>query len=334
MRHNRGRIPGNVERIVSSGTSAGGALSALLGASGDSPLYVAALRELRAADASDAVFASADWCPITDLEHADMAYEWCWGGNPLADGSTVDATVSAALKAQFTDHLAELRLTAPGTGRLTARNLDAHLVRAHLEPSATRYLAALSDADRAAYLAAHPFLGWDGTDATFTWAGFLAHAGARKKDAPAFDAFDLSTPECNLFGTGTTAARHFTPYALRHADGPGARLDADLPGTLHRMNPMYHLVDQVNPHRSRHWWIRLGTKDSDTSLTVAAVLAARLENLGDDVDLRYYWDAGHGADDDPGDFIAWIARISGTHPTHPTHPARPTRRAVATAPTP
>ncbi len=37
VRFNKGRIPGNTARIVSSGTSAGGALSALLGASGDSP---------------------------------------------------------------------------------------------------------------------------------------------------------------------------------------------------------------------------------------------------------------------------------------------------------
>ena len=39
VRLNKGRIPGNTDRIVSSGVSAGGALSALLGASGDSPLY-------------------------------------------------------------------------------------------------------------------------------------------------------------------------------------------------------------------------------------------------------------------------------------------------------
>ncbi|WP_406437242.1 hypothetical protein [Streptomyces sp. NBC_00631] len=79
------------------------------------------------------------------------------------------------------------------------------------------------------------------------------------------------------------------------------------------MNAKYHVADQVNPDRARHWWIRLGTKDSGTSLTVAANFAARLKNLGDDVDIKYYWDAGHGADDDPGDFITWIAEVTG-HP--------------------
>ena len=39
LRKNRMFVPGDTERIVSSGTSAGGALSALAGASGNSPLY-------------------------------------------------------------------------------------------------------------------------------------------------------------------------------------------------------------------------------------------------------------------------------------------------------
>ncbi|MFF7599238.1 subtype B tannase [Streptomyces mirabilis] len=311
VKFNKGRLPGNVDRIVSAGVSAGGALSALLGASGDSPVYDSYLEELGAADASDSIFATGAWCPITDLEHADMAYEWNWGANLLSSGSVVDQTVSRALSSAYGDHLASLRLTAKGFGTLTARNLDEYLVRTHLEPSATKYLAALSDADRATYLAANSFITWSGGRAAFSWADFLTHVGARKKDAPAFDAFDLSAGENNEFGTGTTANRHFTLYSLRHEEGASARLDGDIPAKLHLMNPMYHLVDRVNENRSKHWWIRLGTKDSDTALTVASNLAARLKNLGDDVDTSYYWDAGHGADNDPGDFVKWIATVSG-----------------------
>ncbi|MFH9084444.1 subtype B tannase [Streptomyces sp. NPDC017673] len=315
VRSNKGRIPGDTDRIVSAGTSAGGALSALLGASGDSPLYERYLKELGAADASDAVFATGAWCPITDLEHADGAYEWNWGTNATqSTGETVDRTVSGQLRAQFAEYQASLRLKGlNGFGPLTARNYDTYLVRQYLEPSATAYLAALSAADRTAYLAANPFLGWDGEKATLSWDDFLTHVGARKKTAPAFDAFDLSTGENNEFGKGTTPARHFTAYGLEH-DTTGVtakRLDGDVPGLLRLMNPMYHLVGKANPHRSKHWWIRLGTKDSDTSLTVSANLAAAAAGLGDDVDHLYYWDQGHGANTDPGDFITWIARITG-----------------------
>ncbi|MFC4506418.1 MULTISPECIES: subtype B tannase [Streptomyces] len=314
VRANKGRIPGNTDRIVSAGTSAGGALSALLGASGDSPLYDTYLEELGAADASDAIFATGAWCPITDLEHADGSYEWNWGANKLSTGSQVDQTVSKALQSQFAEYQASLKVKGLGRfGTLTARNYDEYLVRQYLEPSATTYLADLSDSDRETYLAANTFITWQNGRATFSWADFLTHVGARKKTTPAFDAFDLSAGENNLFGKGTTEARHFTAYSLRNdtTGVTGKRLDSDLPEVLRLMNPMYFLVDKPNPARTKHWWIRLGTNDSDTSHTVSANLAAAAHTLGDDVNHLYYWDQGHGANTDPGDFITWIAKVTG-----------------------
>ncbi|MEU2282080.1 subtype B tannase [Streptomyces sp. NPDC013178] len=314
VRANKGRIPGDVERIVSAGTSAGGALSSLLGASGDSPLYDKYLKEIGAADASDAIFATGAWCPITDLEHADGAYEWNWGANATGSGATVDRTVSKELQAQFAEYQASLKLKGlGGFGRLTARNYDAYLVKQYLEPSATTYLAGLPDSERETYLAANPFITWKNEKATFSWTDFLTHVGARKKTAPAFDAFDLSTGENNLFGKGTTVSRHFTAYSLKN-DTTGLtakRLDSDIPETLRLMNPMYFLVEKANPRRAKHWWIRLGTRDSDTSHTVSANLAAAAHTLGDDVNHLYYWDQGHGANTDPGDFIKWIAKVTG-----------------------
>ncbi|MFG2791484.1 subtype B tannase [Streptomyces sp. NPDC048419] len=314
IKHNRGRIPGDVDRIVSAGTSAGGALSSLLGASGDSPIYEKYLKELGAADASDAIFAVGAWCPITDLEHADGAYEWNWGTNALSTGKQVDQTVSKALRAQFAEYQAQLKLRGlNGFGPLTARNYDAYLVEQYLQPSATTCLAALSDADRATYLAKNTFITWKNGKAAFTWEDFLTHVGARKKTVPAFDAFDLSAGENNEFGAGTIENRHFTAYGAKN-DTTGLdskRVAADIPGKLHLMNPMYHLVEKVNGRRAKHWWIRLGTSDSDTSHVVSANLAARLAGLGDDVNHLYYWDQGHGANTDPGDFITWIAKVTG-----------------------
>ncbi|MEU6143188.1 subtype B tannase [Streptomyces sp. NPDC047081] len=317
VKANKGRIPGNVDRIVSAGTSAGGALSALLGASGDSPIYDKYLKELGAADASDAIFAVGAWCPITDLEHADGAYEWNWGGNVTQSTSkVVDQTVSKALQAQFAEYQAKLRLRGlkgSGFGSLTARNYDDYLVKQYLEPSATTYLAALSDSDRETYLAKNTFITWSGGKASFTWADFLTHVGARKKTTPAFDAFDLSAGENNLFGAGTTETRHFTAYSAKN-DSTGLsskRVASDIPEKLRLMNPMYHLVDKVNGRRSKHWWIRLGTSDSDTSHVISANLAAAASGLGDEVNHLYYWDQGHGANTDPGDFITWIAKVTG-----------------------
>ena len=81
LRYNKDRLPaGDTEKIISDGTSAGGALSALLGATGNSAEYEPYLQAIGAADARDDIFASMDYCPITDLEHADMAYEWMFSG--------------------------------------------------------------------------------------------------------------------------------------------------------------------------------------------------------------------------------------------------------------
>ncbi|MQY23597.1 subtype B tannase [Nocardia macrotermitis] len=310
LRHNKDRIPGNTDRIVSTGTSAGGALSALLGASGDSDLYTAELTALGAADASDTIHAAGAWCPITDLEHADMAYEFCWGANPYT--STIDAAVTKDLAAQFTTYQKSLNLQGRnGFGPLTADTYHNYLLDQYLKPSAEKYLSGLSETDRTTYLKANPFLNYTGGKATFTWDGFVDHVGTRKKPAPAFDAFDLSLDINNLFGEGTQKARHITRYSQDHDTTglEGRPLATDTTRRLNQMNPMHHIAEK-NPHRAQHWWIRLGTKDSDTSLTIATNLAASLSALGDQVNHLMYWDQGHGSNDDPADFLTWVHELA------------------------
>ena len=62
---------------------------------------------------------------------------------------------------------------------------------------------------------------------------------------------------------------------------------------------------------AKYWWIRHGTSDNHTSPTVITNLAINLEDRNMDVNALLYWDAGHGADEDPEDFIAWIGNITG-----------------------
>lgn len=323
LRHNAGKVPGNTEWIVSSGTSAGGALSTLLGATGDLPQYLPYLSALGAAETSDAIFATGAWCPITDLEHADMAYEWNWGSNPGLPGDPnsamgnqipaggIDANLSSTLSAAFPAYQASLNLKGQGESPLTAETYGDHLLESFLLAEATRFLAAQTEADRAAYLAANPNITWDGTAANFTWPQFLAHVGPRKKNVPAFDAIDLTSGENNLFGMGTTQARHFTTFGLQTAMGDTtAQLDTDLGPIIALMNPMPALAAS-NPGRSKHWWFRLGAKDTDTSLSIVGNLDAQTRALGDNVSTRYYWDAGHGANEDATAFLAWIATVTG-----------------------
>ena len=73
-------IPGDAEKIFTFGMSGGGAQSAVMGASGDSSLYEPYLTAIGAVEGvSDAVLGSMCWCPITNLDTADEAYEWMMG---------------------------------------------------------------------------------------------------------------------------------------------------------------------------------------------------------------------------------------------------------------
>lgn len=309
LKLNAGTVPGNTEWIVSSGSSAGGAYSALLGASGDSELYDSYLREIGAADTSDAIFASADYCPITDLEHADAAYEWMFGSAKLASG-TVDATISTELSAMFPAYQASLRLSPQGFGPLTSDTYDDYLLKTYLQPAATDYLKGLSESDRSTYLKSRTWITWAQGKASFTWADHLTYVG-RSKAAPAFDDLEMKNAEPIEFGDATTNARHFTEFSLRKQTGDAsAQLAADMPQLRTLMNPMYFL-GRGHAGRSKHWFIRVGTSDTDTSLSVVGNLAATAQALGDDVDAAMYWDAGHGTNNDADAFMAWIATITG-----------------------
>ena len=80
LRYNSGVIPGDTESVFSFGMSGGGAQSAVLGATGNSDLYEPYLEAIGAVSGvSDAVKGSMCWCPITNLDQADEAYEWNLG---------------------------------------------------------------------------------------------------------------------------------------------------------------------------------------------------------------------------------------------------------------
>ena len=80
IRYCGSEVPGDAERIFTFGMSGGGAQSAVMGASGDSDLYEPYLTAIGAVEGvSDAVLGSMCWCPITNLDTADEAYEWMMG---------------------------------------------------------------------------------------------------------------------------------------------------------------------------------------------------------------------------------------------------------------
>ena len=111
IRYNDGNIAGNMERVFTLGMSGGGAQSALLGITGDSALYDAYLEEIGAVmGVSDAVMGSQAWCPITNLDSADAAYEWNMG-NTRTDLTDEEQEISDSLTAYYADYINALGLT-------------------------------------------------------------------------------------------------------------------------------------------------------------------------------------------------------------------------------
>ena len=119
IRYNDGVIPGDVDRVFSFGMSGGGAQSALLGATGDSEDYEPYLTAIGAVSGvSDAVTGSMCWCPITELDYADEAYEWNLG-NTRTDLTEQEQTLSNGMAEAFATYINELGLKDSSGNELT-----------------------------------------------------------------------------------------------------------------------------------------------------------------------------------------------------------------------
>ena len=109
LRYNN-ELVGSNNSVYVYGMSGGGAQSAILGASGDSELYTPYLKELGAVEGvSDAVDGVMAWCPVTNLDYANEAYEWNMGSarENLSDDSQ---KLSNSLATEFANYINKLNL--------------------------------------------------------------------------------------------------------------------------------------------------------------------------------------------------------------------------------
>ena len=159
LRHNRDVIPGDFDKIISTGWSAGGAMSSLLAVTGDNVNYLPYLQANGAfMDESDAIFAAQIYCPIVDLEHADFAYEWMFHADktcepspnrPAETFSPFKDTLSGALARHYITYFNSLGLRSPDTNAPILLGEDGRSGSAYdylmdkLNSSATEYLTRL-----------------------------------------------------------------------------------------------------------------------------------------------------------------------------------------------
>lgn len=160
LRHNAAVLPGDFSRMISVGWSAGGAMSSLVGVTGNDPRYLPYLEQNGAfLDETDDVFAAQVYCPIVDLDHADLAYEWQFREDPENEASPAgpagvmtpfQAALSRKLSAAYVRYFNRLSLKHPETGAALTLNEDGRSGSGYdylmelLETSASDYLRRLA----------------------------------------------------------------------------------------------------------------------------------------------------------------------------------------------
>lgn len=308
LRHNADTIPGDPEKIITTGGSGGGWQSTLLGASGNCAWFEPYLDAIGAAKERDDIFATYSTSPIMGHEIADGAVEW-QGGGLITDPE--EKKRSDHLTALFGDYLqSETFVGKNGFGRLTINNLGEYIAKTYLAPDAARYLRKMSDDKRNAYLANHPWIHYDGTTAALRFEDFGLYA-TRDARVPSFDDLGYEQPGPNLYGDAHHAAQHFTDYSLQLATGnEAATVDPALTEIIHSQNPIWHIL-RKHSDVAPHWWIRHGACDPCLAVPPAVLLATAAENAGKDVNCRLVWDGGHCEDDDQDEFLKWVAHITG-----------------------
>lgn len=154
-------MAGDANRIISIGTSAGGAMSALLGTTGNNEDYQVYLKEIGAVmDSTDNVYAAQVYCLITDLDHADLAYEWMYADLPdysndmIGENGTAtefEQALSKEMSSAYAAYINGLGLKDPKTGETLTLSDDGksgsfydYMVK-ETEDAATTYLARLED---------------------------------------------------------------------------------------------------------------------------------------------------------------------------------------------
>ena len=332
LRHFDKEMPGDAERIITDGTSAGGAMSALMGASGNASEYEPYLEAMGAAKERDNVFASVCYCPIIDLDHADMAYEWMYGGTDSRQGlSDEQKAVSKELAHQFPAYLASLNLKKPDGTPLTIDNyLD--YIKELLIKAAQKAKDAGADisnelgfsfsSESMGRFAAPVNGGMPGggrpmmrarpgeyiTDLDMpTYLNYVVSTQPLK-GVPAFDSKDVvgsrASGENEVFGDATGSSVNFTAYT---AAKTGTIIDDNLQKRVYLMNPMNFIGKADN---APHWYIRHGARDRDTAFPVPVNFATRLQNEGLDVDFLLAWNRPHSGDYALDELFDWIKTIT------------------------
>ena len=308
---NDSTMPGNANRIITNGTSAGGAVSLLQGAAGNSSDFQPYLQALGAATAATNVYAVSAYAPITNLDAADMAYEWSYNGITSSNKVSMnhdDMAYSNLLNEHFPDYVNNLQLH-DSVGRVLKLDKNGNgtfknYVKEFIVAAANKAQAKGTD------LSKHTYLVRDnktGTIKDINWEAYNRFV-SRSKAPGAFDSRSNDSGENNLFGTSSTDNNHFTITAALHDTTPNQDVYVENAKIVTMMNPMNYLGSPAATN-ARYYRIRYGTADSNTSVAIPLIVGTRAQNLGYNVDMATPFDVDHSGDYDLDELFNWMDNI-------------------------
>ncbi len=352
LRYNDAAMPGTTDRIIITGTSGGGGLGVAVAASGNSPDYYPYLYEIGAAgvtyDAASGTYASSLnddlfgtvlYCPITDLNNADAAYEWLYNATraELGTYSADQMIASKWLEKDYVPYFNKLGLRDGNGKRLSTPQLD-EAIAAIVEKEIEEAYGEVGPTQMAADIAAlsYPDSSWYSIDengnATLDLDRYLYFIVRNQalKTPPAFDNYKTvlqgAMNESNLAGTPAQEYSAFTEWAWEHNAVPGDGIGSEDTGLLwgkfirtdagkavvkqmDMIDPMPYLVSDTNGDSAPYWYYRHGMRDRDTSFAVEVAMYYAALNAFDvrNVNFELAWLQRHGGDYDIPEAYEWVA---------------------------
>ena len=334
---NDSTMPGNANRIITNGTSAGGAVSLLQGAAGNNSDFQPYLQALGAATAATNVYAVSAYAPITNLDAADMAYEWSYKGitsfnkvtmgqgelpQANAGGNTAplqrtmqrvslnadDVAYSNLLSEHFPEYINNLQLH-DSMGRVLKLDKNGNgtfknYVKAFIIDAANKAQAKGTDLSKHTYLVRD---GKTGAIKDINWEAYNQFV-SRSKAPGAFDSRSNDSGENNLFGTSSTDNNHFTITAALHDTTSNPEAYVQNAKVVTMMNPMNYLGSPAATN-AQFYRIRYGTADSNTSVAIPLIVGTRAQNLGYKVDMATPFNVDHSGDYDLDELFNWMDNI-------------------------
>ncbi|MCD8021751.1 MAG: hypothetical protein LUF30_01755, partial [Lachnospiraceae bacterium] len=297
-------LPGDTNKIFAAGSSAGGSVTALLAASGNSSLYDSYLEEIGAImDETDDICGALVFCPIADLGIGAAAFEYLhdgettmkvgWGDVEPTDMTEFQATMHEALVDSYKEYL--------GTLGMDADEYQAAFLE-QINTSITNYVDLYVE-DTDAFAEENPALTYeDGTFSVADITTFVSTYMSRSKTVPAFDTLDKSSNEAGLFD-----GEHFSENVLsilesladeyeeaaEAVDEYAAEITEERLLEVKLMSASTFLTGEEESTIAPYWRFRNGTLDGDLGSIAAFTMKKILDANGYDTDYDLIWGYGH-----------------------------------------